>query len=141
MTLVQNDHTNTPLPNGMMQWFGSDFDRVEMPDEPILKGEENPVWVWNPPTFAYEWGIADAKLIIEVDDYSMEHEDDCVVAIPKYYRVTLDAPGTSHAETTICKEWHDVQQTCKQAERNLNDNYFLRHSNCDDDPCSWCRGS
>ena len=44
-TMVQDDIMGTPLPNGLLQWFGYDFEHVDLPDTPLLKHGDNPVWV------------------------------------------------------------------------------------------------
>lgn len=133
--LVQNDIWQTPLPNGSLRRFGFDFDRVELPDEPVLRGEEKPRWIGEPPQFVHRSGISDANLTVEVDEFTetQEYEDDPVVAEPKRYRVTLDAHGMNRPETFTCASWREVQQRCARAEARLDESHAERHEHCVDD--------
>ena len=38
--MVQDDIPGTPLPNGMLLWFGFDFEWADLPDEPLLRGDD-----------------------------------------------------------------------------------------------------
>ena len=48
--LVQNDIWGTPLPNGMLRWFGFDFDldQADLPSDPLLHRDNPPRWVGTP---------------------------------------------------------------------------------------------
>ena len=96
-TLVQDDIWGTPLPNGMLRWFGYDFDRVELPDEPILPRYDPPRWVGDLPGFTSTARISDATVTIMVDTFKdqndpvSQRDEDRVT--PQAYLITLNAHG------------------------------------------------
>ena len=146
--MVQDDAWGTPLPNGMLRWFGYEFDQVELPDDPVLKHDDTPQWIGTLPGFTCKVGISDARVTIETDgfrtneDYSDEHE---LRVIPERYRIAVQAHGFDRAQETVCPDWHEVQQTCRRIERQLDESHDERHQECQDeegeltsDACSFC---
>ena len=140
--------TQPQLPNGLLRWFGFEFDRVELPDDPILYRDERPVWEGCLPGFVHRAGIVDARVTIEVMEFrpdgDQESDEETAVS-PKEYRVALDAQGFDRAQEFTAQHWHEVQQRCRRAERDLDDTYHERHDLCCDeegnltgDACSFC---
>ena len=148
---ITTDHpTEVQLPNGMLRWFGFDFDRAELPDEPLLKYDEPPVWAGALPGFVCHTGIADAQVTIDIDEFEPDRDyqdDDQLTAVaPKNYRLTIDAHGLDRAETLFCQSWHEVRMACRRIEGNLDDSHCERHDLCHDeegnfteDTCSFCQ--
>ena len=140
--------TQPQLPNGLLRWFGFDFDRVDLPDGPILYRSERPVWEGYLPGFVHRASIVDAKATIEVMEFrpdgDQDEEDEAAVS-PKEYRVALDAHGFDRAQEFTATTWQEVQERCRRAERDLDDTYHERHHLCYDeegnlsgDACSFC---
>ena len=147
MNLMQDNFSNTPLPNGLLRWFGFDFDRAELPEEPLLPRGESPIWVGQPPLFQYKNGISDARVIIEIDDWSIERDPLYDNATPKRYQLAVYAHGFNQAQTSVWPTWHDVQQAAQTIEQELDQNFVERHNNCQDDngnetedTCAFCAG-
>ncbi len=146
--LIQNDAWNTPLPNGMLRWFGFDFDRAELPDDPLLYRGDPPQWTGHLPGFTFRAGVADASVTIEVEDFETDQdseEDYITTVIPIQYRVTISAHGMDRPDSFTCPSWHEVQQRCRQAEYALDESRDERHALCEDedgnpteDTCSFC---
>ena len=145
--LIQDDIWGTPLPNGLLKWFGYDFDRVELPDEPILKGEERPRWTGTLPGFTYRTGISDARVTVETDGFrtDSEDEDEETRVTPERYTIAVQAHGFDRDQEVVCPDWQQVQQTCRRIERQLDETYHERHHLCLDeegnttaDTCSFC---
>ena len=135
------------LPNGSLRWFGFDFDRIELPDDPILRGDDPPVWVRQDlMEFVFETGISDAKVVIYIDEFDIvTGDDDDATATPKVYHVDLSAHGFDRAESFMYLYWRDVQQYCKRAEYRLDESFPERHVGCEDkegnptdEACSFC---
>lgn len=146
-TLVQNDLFGSHLPNGMLYWWGFDFNRVDMPDEPALTGEEPPRWVGCLPGFFAEMHVLDAKVMIEADEFELGDEEEGTddEASPTSFRITVDAPGAEERETFTCRSWPEVQQTMRRTERTLDESFVDRHHRCADenggpteDACDLC---
>ncbi len=147
-TLVQDDIQGTPLPNGLLRWFGFDFDRVGLPDEPLLPKEERPRWTGPIPGFTYTMGVADAKITVTVDEF--QPDPDCEGTetegvLPKEYRVTARAQGLDDRRGMTFRTWREVQEFCRRLESQLDESYLERHHGCRDDQdnltgdsCSHC---
>ena len=67
--MVQDDIQGTTLPNGMLLWFGFDFEWADLPDEPLMGRDDPPRWVGTPPGFTFRTGISDAKVTVETDGF------------------------------------------------------------------------
>ena len=146
--MVQNDIQGTPLPNGMLLWFGFDFEWADLPDEPLLPRDAPPRWVGTPPGFTFRTGISDAKVTVET--YGFKQNGDCedneiLLATPKRYIVTVEAHGLDRAEVFTCSSWHEVQQRCRRMEHRLDESRVERHDPCEDmdgnltqDACLFC---
>ena len=133
--MVQDDLLGTPLPNGMLLWFGFDFEWADLPDEPLLRGDEKPRWVGSLPGFTFRTGISDAKVTIETDEfeqYDDSEEGDTIQVTPKRYIVTVEAQGLDRAEVFTCPSWHEVQQRCRTMEHRLDESHMDRHAPCED---------
>ena len=142
--MVQDDITGTPLPNGMLLWFGFDFERAHLPDTPLLKHDDNPVWVGTLPGFTMRTGVADARVEIRAEQFVPDEEDEGSAA-PKQYSVAISAHGLDQDEEIICKDWHEVQQRCRTLEQRLDESHAERHASCQDqdsnlseDACAFC---
>ena len=146
--MVQDDIQGTRLPNGMLLWFGFDFEWADLPDEPLLRGDEPPRWVGTPPGFTFRTGISDAKVTVETDGFKQDsdcEDNEILMATPKSYIVTVEAPGLDRAEVFTCSSWHEVQQKCRRMEHGLDESHIERHAPCEDmdgnltpDACSFC---
>ena len=145
--MVQDDLLGTPLPNGMLLWFGFDFEWADLPDEPLLRGDEKPRWVGSLPGFTFRTGISDAKVTIETDEFEQNddnEEREATHVTPKGYIVTVEAHGLDRAEVFTCPSWHEVQQRCRTMEHRLDESHMERHVSCEDldgvspDACSFC---
>ena len=146
--MVQDDIQGTPLPNGMLLWFGFDFEWADLPDEPLLRRGDSPRWVGTQPGFTFRTGISDAKVTVETDGF--EQNGDCedneiLMATPKRYIVTVEAHGLDRAEVFTCTNWHEVQQRCRKMENRLDESHMERHDLCQDmdgnltpDTCLFC---
>ena len=109
--MVQDDIQGTPLPNGMLLWFGFDFEWADLPDEPLLPRDDRPRWVGSLPGFTFRTGISDAKVTIETDEfeqYGDSEEGDTIRVTPKRYIVTVEAHGLDRAEVFTCPSWDDT---------------------------------
>ena len=142
--MVQDDIMGTPLPNGLLQWFGFDFERVDLPDTPLLKHGENPIWVGTPPGFTMKTGAADARIEIRAEEFEPDPEYEGSAA-PRQYTVTVRAHGLDRDEEVTCKDWHEVQQRCRILEQRLDESHADRHAACGDqdgnlseDACAFC---
>ena len=146
--MVQDDLLGTPLPNGMLLWFGYDFEWADLPDEPLLRRDETPRWVGSLPGFTFKTGISDAKVTVEIDEFERDDDDEEVERIhvtPKSYIVTVEAHGLDRAEVFTCPSWHEVQQKCRTMEYQLDESEMERHLLCYDedgnttaDTCLFC---
>ena len=146
--MVQDDIWGTPLPNGMLLWFGFDFDWADLPSEPLLRRGDPPKWVGTPPGFTFKSGISDAKVTIETDEFreSDDNEErEATHVTPKGYIVTVEAHGLDRAEVFTCPSWHEVQQRCRTMEHRLDESHMERHVPCEDmdgnltaETCSFC---
>ena len=146
--MVQDDIPGTPLPNGMLLWFGFDFEWADLPDEPLLRGDETPRWVGSLPGFTFRTGISDAKVTIETGGFERndDSEDEETIRVtPKRYIVTVEAHGLDRAEVFTCPSWHEVKQRCRTMEHRLDESHMERHDPCVDvhgnltaDACSFC---
>ena len=146
--MVQDDLLGTPLPNGMLLWFSYDFEWADLPDEPLLRGDEKPRWVGTLPGFTFRTGISDAKVTIETDEferYGDSEEGDTIQVTPKRYIVTVEAHGLDRPEVFTCPNWHEVQQRCRTMEHRLDESHMERHDPCEDmdgnptaDACLFC---
>ena len=146
--MVQDDIWGTPLPNGMLLWFGFDFDWADLPSEPLLRRGDPPKWVGTPPGFTFKSGISDAKVTIETDEFreSEDNEErEATHVTPKGYIVTVEAHGLDRAEVFTCPSWHEVQQRCRTMEHRLDESHMERHDPCEDmdgdltaETCSFC---
>ena len=145
--LIQDDIWGTPLPNGMLKWFGYDFDRVELPEDPVLRGGDPPQWVGTLPGFTYRTGISDARITVETDGFKNEgdEEEEETRVTPERYTIAVRAHGFDRDQEAACPDWHQVQQTCRSIERQLDETYHERHNLCQDeegettaDACSFC---
>ncbi len=131
--LVQNDVWHTPLPNGSPRWF--DFERVELPDEPVLRGEVPPQWVANGPRLICRSSVTDAKITIEIDEFDeteLQNDVESVEATPSYFRVSINAHGMRESEIFTCWTWQEVQARCAHALEALDENYLQLHGPCRD---------
>ena len=145
-TMIQNDIWGTPLPNGMLRWFGFDFDRAELPDDAILHRGNRPQWIGDLPGFIHQTSISDAKVIIEVDKFERDADDDeSTTVLPKKYQITFDAHGLDRVKVFSCSTWREVQQTCRRMENQLDESRDERHTLCEDEQgnltaatCSFC---
>ena len=126
----------------VLRWFGFDFDRIDLPGVGLLRNGDPPRWVGDPPEFTWETGVADALVTITAkefrsandqyeEQYGKQDEEQDEVA-PSAYNVTVRAPGVDPDEEFTCPDWHEVQQRCRQLERNLDDSYMERHAGCED---------
>lgn len=134
--LVQDDIWQTPLPNGMLRWFGFDFDWAGLPEEPLLQGGERVEWTGLPGHFVHRSGISDAKVTVETDEFEIDQEADCdhmVAVVPKGYRLYVDAHGMDRTEVSYHQSWHDLQQQCKRTEWALDESRAERHLFCEDE--------
>ena len=166
--MVQDDIQGARLPNGMLLWFGFDFEWADLPDEPLLRGDEPrsttprastgtepllrgdepPRWVGTPPGFTFRTGISDAKVTVETDGFKQDsdcEDNEILMATPKSYIVTVEAHGLDRAEVFTCSSWHEVQQRCRRMEQGLDESHIERHAPCEDmdgnltpDACSFC---
>ena len=119
--MVQSDIWNTPLPNGMLQWFGYDFERVDLPGVGVLKRGEDPVWVQDLPGFTWEMGISNAMVTISAQEFQStgdEEKDDSPEMAPTAYTVVVRAHGLDRDEEFTCPHWHKVQQRCRDSWSN-----------------------
>ena len=138
--------TGITLPNGSLRWFGFDFDRIELPDDPILQGDDPPTWIKQDLLgFVFETGISDAKVVIYANEFDIVTEDDDATATPKEYQVDLYAQGLDRPESLAYSNWSGVQRYCKRAEEHLDESFSERHANCNDEEgnptdeaCSFC---
>ena len=140
--MVQDDIWRTHLPNGMLRWFGFDFDRVELPGEPLLKGEEPPTWVGTPPLFTLATRVSDATVIIQAQGLYAQEEDETTA--PERYTLTVSAHRVTQ-EHLEYPDWPQVQQACRRMERELDESHPERHAHCVDeegdlspDACLYC---
>ena len=146
--IVQDDIWGTTLPNGMLLWFGFDFDWADLPGEPLLRRGDPPRWVGTPPGFTFKSGISDAKVTIETDGFQEndDYEDaETTHVTPKGYIVTVEAHGLDRAEVFTCPSWHEVQQRCRRMEQQLDESHMDRHDSCEGtdgnptpDACLFC---
>jgi len=146
--VVQDDVWDTPLPNGLLRWFGFDFDRVEIPQEPLLNGGDPPRWIGEPPGFVYRCPLADGRAVIEIDEFDETELDDdmeSLEATPRYYRVLISAHGMYVDQAFACRSWQEVRARCRRAQHALDESYDERHQNCVDgegrstaDACDQC---
>ena len=143
-TMVQDDIMGTPLPNGLLQWFGYEFERVDLPDIPLLKHGDYPIWLGTPRGFAIKTGVADALVEIRAEQFETDEEDEGSAA-PTHYELTIKAHGLERAEEITCKHWHEVQQKCRAVEQSLDDSHAERHALCQDEDgnlsenaCAFC---
>ena len=146
--MVQDDILGTPLPNGMLLWFGFDFEWADLPDEPLLRGDETPRWVGSLPGFTFRTGISDAKVTIETDEFRKSddnEEREATHVTPKGYIVTIESHGLDRADVFTCPNWHEVQQRCRRVEHELDESHMERHLPCDDadgnltpEACQFC---
>ena len=146
--MVQDDIMGTPLPNGMLLWFGFDFEWADLPDGPLLRRDDPPRWVGALPGFIFRTGISDAKVTVETDGFEQNgdcEDDEILMATPKRYIVTVEAHGLDRAEVFTCPNWHEVQQRCRKMEHRLDESHLERHAPCEDmdgnltpDACSFC---
>ena len=143
-TMVQDDITGTPLPNGLLQWFGFDFQRVNLPDTPLLKHGDPPIWVGTLPGFTIQTGVADALVVIRAEQFETDEEEEGSAA-PTSYQLTIRAHGFEKEEEVTCKHWHDIQQKCRLLEQRLDNSHAERHALCQDednnlseDACAFC---
>ena len=142
--MVQNDLTATPLPNEMLQWFEFDFERVDLPDAPLLRRGEAPVWVGSLPGFTVNTGVADAQVQVRAEEFTPDEENEGSVA-PHSYAVTIRAHGLDQDLEFTCKDWHQVQQRCRTLEHQLNESHAERHALCQtqdgdlsEEACTFC---
>ena len=134
--MVQDDVWGTLLPNGLLRWFGFEFERAELPDEGLLPHDERPRWVGNPPIFIFRTGVADAGVKVSAEGMEIPEdtlEEDDGYAVPSLYRVEIRAHGLEHPEEFTCRDWHEVQMRCRQLERRLDDSHGERHAGCTDE--------
>ena len=146
--MVQDDILGTPLPNGMLLWFGFDFEWADLPDEPLLPRDDRPRWVGSLPGFTFRTGISDAKVTVETDEFEQNDDSEdgeIPMATPKGYIVTVEAHGLDRALVFTCPSWHEVQQRCRKMEHRLDESHMERHDPCVDadgnltaDACSFC---
>ena len=146
--MIQDDIWGTHLPNGLLVWFGYDFEWADLPDEPLLRGDEPPRWVGSLPGFTFRTGISDAKVTIETDEleqYDDSEDEETIRVTPKRYIVTVEAHGLDRAEVFTCPNWYEVQQRCRTMEHRLDESYMERHDPCEDmdgnltaDACLFC---
>ena len=142
--MVQDDIMGTPLPNGMLLWFGFDFERADLPDTPLLKHGDSPVWTGTPPGFTMKTGVADARVEIRAEQFDTDEEDESYAA-PKHYTVLIRAHGLERDQEITCKDWHDVQQKCRILEQRLDESHAERHASCEtqegnlsENACAFC---
>ena len=142
--MVQDDLMGTPLPNGLLQWFGFDFESIDLPGTPLLKHDDPPVWVGTLPGFTMKTGVADARIEIRAEQFEPDAEYEGSVA-PRQYTVTIKAHGLDRDEEVTCKDWHEVQQKCRILEQRLDESHVDRHATCDgqdgnlsEDACAFC---
>ena len=142
--MVQDDITGTPLPNGMLLWFGFDFERTHLPDTPLLKHGDSPVWVGTLPGFTMKTRVADAQVKIRAEQFEPDAGDEGS-AIPEHYSIAIRAHGLNPDEEIICKDWYEVQQRCRTLEQRLDETHAERHASCQDqdgnpsqDACAFC---
>ena len=147
MTLIQDNFSNTPMPNGLLRWFGFDFDRVELPDDPILPRGKAPVWVGRPPVFQYKNTILDASVIVDIDEWQVEPDPSYDTAKPKSFRMAVEYHGFDIMQTSIWPTWRDVQQAARDIQSRLENDFPERHANCQDEngnlteeSCPFCEG-
>ena len=112
-------------------WFGFDFDQADLPDEPLLHGDDPPRWVGTLPGSTFRTGISDAKVTVETDGF--EQNGDCedgetTQVTPKRYIVTVEAHRLDRAEVFTCRSWHEVQQRCRRMEHRLDESHVERHA-------------
>ena len=148
--LLQNDVWHTPLPNGMLRWFGFDFDRAVLPHASVLRDGEEVQWIGTGQHFIHKTGISDATVMIEVDEFGIDNDNPVeriVSVIPKGYRIYINAHGMDSTEVSYYQTWHEVQQHCKRAENNLDETHWERHALCQDEEgrltehsCKLCEG-
>ena len=144
--MLQDDITGTPLPNGMLHWFGFDFERVDLPGAPVLKHGEPPIWVGSLPGFTCRTGVADARVVISADQFQPDRDDDdAAYAAPREYSVAVTAHGFDRDEVFSCPDWHEVQQRCRRLEQRLDESQAERHAHCLDEQggvsenaCAFC---
>ena len=146
--MVQDDIPGTPLPNGMLLWFGFDFEWADLPDEPLLRRGDPPRWVGSLPGFTFRTGISDARVTVETDGFEQNDDSEdgeIPMATPKRYIVTVEAHGLDRAEVFTCPSWHEVKQRCRTMEHRLDESHMERHDPCVDmdgnltpDACSFC---
>ena len=121
--LLQNDTWRTPLPNGMLRWFGFDFDRAEMPDEPLLPGGRKTQWVGANGRFFHQTSISDAWVTIEVAQFKTNGQpmgEFTRSVVPREFRVSVQIKGEESPEISCYEDWTDVQQHCRSAEQKLH---------------------
>ena len=146
--MIQNDIWSTPLPNGMLRWFGFDFDNADLPDKALLHRGDRPQWTGTLPGFTHKTSISDAKVIIEVDEFELDADSieyDNTTVLPKSYNVTIDAHGLNQTEAFSCSSWQEVQHRCRHIEQQLDESRHERHARCQDEQgnltaetCSFC---
>ena len=133
--MIQGDIWGTNLPNGLLVWFGFDFDWADLPSDPMLRRGDPPKWVGTPPGFTFKIGISDAKVTIETDEFQESHDNEereATHVTPKGYIVTIQAHGLDRADVFTCPGWHEVQQRCRSVEHELDESHMERHLLCDD---------
>ena len=145
--MVQDDIWGTPLPQGLLRWFGFDYERAELPGEPLLPRREPPRWVGNPPIFRWETTIADARVTVTAEGLEAEDEDEDenTCATPSLYRVKIQAHGLEQDEDFTCQDWNKAQERCRQLENRIEETHTDRHAGCLDqegeltgEACSHC---
>ena len=98
--MVQDAIWGTTLPNGMLLWFGFDFEWADLPGEPLLRRGDPPRWVGTPPGFTFKSGISDAKVTVETDGFEQNDDSEdgeTTHVTPKGYIVTVEAHGLDRA--------------------------------------------
>ena len=134
--MIQDDIWGTNLPNGMLRWFGFDFDWADLPSEPILRRGDPTTWVGTPPGFTFKSGISDAKVTIETDELQESddaEEREATHVTPKGYIVTVEAHGLDRAEVFTCPSWHEVSaEMPEEWNTSWTKAHMERHHLCDD---------
>ena len=147
-SLIQDDIWGTPLPNGLLRWFGFDFDTASLPYDALLFRGDLIQWTGTLPGFTCKTRISDAKVTIVVDEFELDNEHDdphTVEVLPKRYDVAVDAHGFDRTEMFSSSSWRGVQQTCRRIEQQLDESRHERHAGCQDEQgnltataCSFC---
>lgn len=148
--MVQADAFDTHLPNGMLLWFGYDFERVQLPATPLLPDGEPPRWKGTTaPGFTWEFVILDGKVTVDAADLEAapdagQDAEDADWA-PGNYNITVNAHGVEPAAVFTVENWCQAQALCALLENRLLDSHEERHSVCLDDEgrgtaeaCDYC---